>query len=121
MTGRPDPVEWDGELGGLGALSHGAPLTARGRLLAGSRDASMVKRPDVYTLKARHVAVASHRTAIGSGQNGVAAACDPVRLILVEDQLADIDKVHPNGRCRRRGCRELFAKHVSPETEEGAR
>jgi hypothetical protein len=115
MTGRPDPVEWDGELRGLGALSHGAPLTARARLLAGSRDASLLRCPDVYSYKARHVAVVSHRTAIGSGQNGVAAACDPVRLVLVENQLADIDDVRPGGRCARRGCRELFAEHASPE------
>lgn len=90
-------------------LVHGTPMLAGGQYQADWRDATFLSRPDVRTIKARHIVVASHRYAIGSGSVALAAACDPMRIALL-DGPADATEVHPNGRCRRPGCRQLFAE-----------
>jgi len=88
---------------------HGAPLLRNGVLQAAWRDASFLDRPDVRSIKARHIIVASHEYAVGSGVSGPAAACDPRRIMIDTDLAADATEVKPQGKCRRPGCRQLFA------------
>lgn len=107
-TKRPPGVEW-GDSSALMQLVHGAPLLRGGVLQASSRDATFLSRPDVYTDKASHVVVVSHRMAVGSGMTCEAAACDPTRIMIDDGLVSDAVEVHPNGRCRRSGCRQLFA------------
>ena len=104
---RPPAAEWSGDEFDLG-FPHGTPLLRDGKLQAGQRDATFLDCPDTRTDKASHVMVASSRVAIGAGCSGVAAACDPVRIMIVPD-LRAAASVHPNGRCARRGCAGLFA------------
>lgn len=111
MTKRPDPAEWSGDEYDLPFL-HGTPLLFQGRLQAGWRDASFVNCPDVHSIKARHVVVASRQIALGSGATGLAAACDP-RRIMIAWPLRDATEVHPNGRCARPGCKQLFRQAVN--------
>lgn len=112
MATRPDPVDCD-DFDSPAGVPHGAPLTHRGVLQAASRDASWYERPDVHSAKASHVIVASHVLGIGSGSIGPAAACDPVRIIVDTSLVRTAADVHPNGRCARPGCRELFARAVA--------
>ena len=51
----------------------------------------------------------SRHIAIGSGAVGLAAACDP-RRIMICFPIKDATEVHPNGRCQRPGCKQLFAQ-----------
>ncbi|NUR01384.1 MAG: hypothetical protein HOY79_34115 [Streptomyces sp.] len=105
---RPYAVECE-DFRSVIAYPHGAPLLWNGVLQAAWRDASFLRRPDVRSIKARHVIVASHQYNVGSGLCGPTAACDP-RNILIDVALRDdATKVHRNGRCRRPGCRQLFA------------
>jgi hypothetical protein len=67
-----------------------------------------------HPIKVRHVVVASHRIAIGSGVTGLASACDP-RRIMICFPVKDATEVHPNGRCRRPGCEQLFARAEATE------
>lgn len=87
MSGRPDPAEWSGDESDL-PFEHGTPLLIDGRLQAGWRDATFLDRPDVHSIKARHVVVASHRIGPGTGATGLAAACDP-RRIMIGDPVKD--------------------------------
>ena len=110
MGKRPEAVECE-DFDRVGSYEHGAPLLWNGRLQAGRRDASFLNRPDVHSVKANHVVVASHHYAVGSGISVAAAACDPVGIMIFTDAgLRDATEVHPNGRCRRPGCRQLFDK-----------
>jgi hypothetical protein len=108
LSQRPDPAEWSGDEFDL-PFPHGTPLLFDGRLQAGWRDASFLNSPDVHSIKARHVVVASRQIAIGGGARGLAAACDP-RRIMIGFPVKDATEVHPNGRCRRPGCAQLFAR-----------
>ncbi|GII59867.1 hypothetical protein Pth03_82560 [Planotetraspora thailandica] len=83
-------------------------MLADGQYQADWRDASFLSRPDTYSIKARHILVASHRYDVGTGMVALAAACDPTRIALLGDP-ADATEVLPNGRCRRPGCRQLLA------------
>ncbi|ANZ14436.1 hypothetical protein SNOUR_05585 [Streptomyces noursei ATCC 11455] len=104
----------------VGKHEHGAPLLRNGRLQAGWREASFLRRPDVYSIKARHVVVASHRYAVAGGMVTAAAACSPTQIAIDSSLLEDAAEVHPNGRCRRPGCRELFAQVFNGSAETGA-
>jgi hypothetical protein len=108
LSQRPDPAEWSGDEFDL-PFPHGTPLLFDGRLQAGWRDATFLSSPDVHSIKARHVVVASHQIAIGGGATGLAAACDP-RRIMIGFPVKDATEVHPNGRCHRPGCAQLFAQ-----------
>lgn len=106
---RPDPAEWSGDEYEVD-FPHGTPLMINGRLQAATRDATFLARPDTRTIKATHVVVASQRLAIGSGHaRGLAAACQPRRIMVDHATKAAAD-VHPNGRCARPGCAQLFEK-----------
>jgi hypothetical protein len=60
------------------------------------------------------VAIASREIAIGGGAaEGIAAACDPRRIMVCPDT-RDAAAVHPNARCARRGCAQLFAIAAGP-------
>jgi hypothetical protein len=83
-----------------------------GRLLAGCRDAAFLSSPDVHSIKGQYVVVASRQIAIGGGATGLAAACDP-RRIMIGFPVKDATDVHPNGRCRRSGCAQLFRQAAS--------
>lgn len=110
MGNRPEPVECE-DFDRVSEYEHGTPLLWNGRLQAGRRDASFLSRPDVHSIKANHIVVASHRYAVGSGISVAAAACDPVGIMIFTDAgLRDAKEVHPNGRCRRPGCPQLFDK-----------
>ena len=111
MSGRPDPAEWSGDEFDL-PFPHGTPLTFDGRLQAGWRDATFLNSPDVHSIKARHVVVASHQIAIGSGATGSPRPATP-RRIMIGFPVKDATEVHPNGRCRRPGCAQLFAQAVA--------
>lgn len=115
---RPAPVEWTGAESDLAGLPHGTPLLRRGRLQAGSRDASFLHRPDVTSVKASHILVVSHNLAVGGGMCAPAAACDPVRIMLAVPPWRDAGDVHPRGRCRRPGCHQLFAAAVAAQKHE---
>lgn len=104
---RPAPVEWPD--GSLLHVPHGTPLLRDGKLTASRRDATFVLCPNVTTIKAVHVVVVSHEIAIGSGCVGVTSACDSRTTMLQDDMLEDAECIHPNGRCQRPGCRQLFA------------
>ncbi|MFD0032546.1 hypothetical protein ACFVJK_30615 [Streptomyces sp. NPDC127172] len=104
---RPYAVEC-ADFDRVGGYAHGAPLLAGGLLQAAWRDASFLRRPDVHSSKARHVIVASHRFGVGSGITVPAAACDPTRIMINTDLIADATEVKPQGKCRRPGCRQLF-------------
>jgi hypothetical protein len=106
-TRRPYAVECD-DFDSVAQYSHGAPLLAGGVLQAAWRNAEFLNRPDVRTIKARHVIVASHRYAVGSGMCVPAAACSPTMIMMNTDIIADATEVKPQGRCRRPGCRQLF-------------
>lgn len=59
--------------------------------------------------------VASRELAIiGGGAKALAAACDP-RRIMICLPLRDAVEVHPNGRCRRPGCAQLFAQAAASD------
>jgi hypothetical protein len=92
----------------VGEYQHGAPLLAGGLLQAAWRDASFLLRPDVHSIKARHIVVASQRYAVAGGISAPAAACDPVGTMMSTDHISDATEVKPQGRCRRPGCRQLF-------------
>ncbi|MDX3672698.1 hypothetical protein [Streptomyces europaeiscabiei] len=109
-TRRPYAVECGPGHDALTKLPHGAPLLTGGLLQAGHRDASFLRRPDVRTDKASHIIVVSHEYAVGRGVTTSAAACDPKRIMIDEGLVRDAVAVHPNGRCRRPGCRQLFAR-----------
>jgi hypothetical protein len=108
---RPAPAEWSGGEFDL-PFPHGTPLLFGGRLQAGWRDASFLSSPNVRTIKARHVVVASRQIAIGAGATGIAAACDP-RRIMIGFPVRDATEVHPNGRCSRPGCKQLFTQALT--------
>ena len=109
---RPAPAEWSGDHGDAELFAHGTPLLIGGRLQAGRRDASFIACPDTRRDKAAHIAVVSHRIGLLGGVIGLAAACDPVRIMLLDDPTRDAMQVHPNGRCARPGCKQLFAQAV---------
>ncbi len=113
MSTRPGPAGWSGDEYDL-PFPHGTPpLMIGGRLQAGWRDASFLRSPDVHSVKARHIVIASREVAIaGGGASGLAAACDP-RRIMICPPTRDAAEVHPNGRCRRPGCAQLFAQVTS--------
>lgn len=112
---RPAPAEWSGDEYDL-PFPHGTPLLVDGRLQAGTRDASFLNCPDVHTIKAAHIVIASLELAIGSGgARGLAAACDP-RRIMTCPPLRDAAEVPPNGRCHRPGCAQLFAQAGTVES-----
>jgi hypothetical protein len=59
-------------------------------------------------------------TFVAKAENVIqAAACDP-RRIMICPPTRDAAEVHPNGRCRRPGCAQLFAQAV-PGDEAGAK
>lgn len=89
-------------------VPHGTPLLADGLMVAAWRDASFLSRPDVRTIKACHVVVASHRYAVGGGMAVAAAACSPTQIMANLDIIREATEVSPNGRCRAPGCRALF-------------
>lgn len=121
-TQRPPPAEWDGDSYNLTAHPHGTPLTINGKLQAATRDATFLARPDTHTTKVRHIVVASHHLAIAGGTTGPAAACDPTRIMTL-DTTTDAAATHPNGRCARPGCTQLFqaanARDEKPSTKTG--
>lgn len=88
---------------------HSAPVVWGGHLAAGHRDATFLNRPDVRSDKALHAMVFTHRYAVGSGMEGLAAACDPVHVLLDEGLMFDAHDVKAPARCRRRACQALFA------------
>jgi hypothetical protein len=106
---RPEGVECE-DFDDVSNIPHGTPLLRNGRLQAAWRDASFLSRPDIYSIKASHIVVASHRYAVGGGISVPAAACNPVHIMIDTGGSRDATEVHPNGRCARPGCRELFAK-----------
>lgn len=109
MSERPVPAEWSGDEYDV-PFAHGTPLAIQGHLQAATRDASHVDCPDTTSIKASHVVVASRELAIGrNGARGLAAACDPHRIMICPP-LRNAEDVHPNGRCRRPGCARLFAQ-----------
>jgi hypothetical protein len=108
LSQRPDPAEWSGDEDDL-PLPHGAPLLFDGRLQAGWRDATFPRSPDIHSIKARHVVVASRQIAIGGGDTGLAAARDP-RRIMIGFPVKDAAEVHPSGRGRRPGRAQPFAQ-----------
>lgn len=121
---RPPPAECESlmDFQHPERFPHGTPLLWEGQLQAGRRDATFLSSPDVHSIKARHVIVASHRYGVGSGTLTSAAACDPVRIAINTDSdllLSDASEVHPAGRCRRPGCRELFTQALSDAAQEG--
>lgn len=107
-TARPAPAEWGSDL--ITDYPHGTPLLRKGKLQASRRNATFVSRPNTRTHKVAHVLVASHRIAIGSGVADLAAACDPVWIMLLDDMVEDATGIQPNGRCRRPGCAQLFTQ-----------
>jgi hypothetical protein len=109
MSARPPAAEWSGDFGDVAQFPHGTPLMIDGKLQAGRRDARFIGCPDVHSDKAAHVVVASGQIAVRVGAIGAAAACDSRRIMILDDPTRDATVVHPNGRCSRRGCRELFA------------
>ncbi|MFD8516614.1 hypothetical protein ACFV27_37420 [Streptomyces antimycoticus] len=111
MSKRPEAVECE-DFRRVGQYAHGAPLLVEGKMVAGRRDASFLSRPDVHSIKANHIVVASHRYSVGGGIAAPAAACDPVNIMIYTDILRDPSEVVPQARCRRPGCRELFAKAI---------
>jgi hypothetical protein len=61
-----------------------------------------------------HVVVASRELAICGGEpKGLAAACNP-HWIMIDPVTLDAADTHPNGRCQRPGCAQLFAQAISP-------
>jgi hypothetical protein len=60
-TRRPDPVECP-DFDDMRDYPHGAPLTIKGKLQAGRRDASFLASPDVHSFKVNHVIVAHGST-----------------------------------------------------------
>lgn len=112
---RPPAAEWSGGEHDIYGFEHGTPLLFNGRLQASRRDATFLSCPDVHSIKARHIVVASRRYAIVPGGTvSLAAACDPVRIAVLPGT-ADATEVHPNGRCARPGCAQLFAAALSGE------
>jgi hypothetical protein len=97
MIKRQMPAEWSGEEYGL-PFPDGAPLTLRGQLQAGSRDASL--RLQWGSSPALHVVVASG--------GYPAAACDR-RILIDATAVIDAAEARPGGRCRRPACAGLFA------------
>lgn len=116
---RPDAVEC-ADFESPSAYPHGAPLLLEGVLQAGWCDATFINCPDVYSIKARHVIVASHRYAVAGGIVAPAAACSPTQIAIDVSMMADAIDVRPNGRCRRPGCRQLFARVLEAETSTPA-
>jgi hypothetical protein len=106
-TRRPYAVECE-DFRRPGEIPHGAPLLRNGLLQAAWRDASFLRRPDVHSIKARHVIVATHEYAVAGGMVGPAAACDPRGILIDSDLAADATEVKRPGKCRRPGCRQLF-------------
>ncbi|WP_309049322.1 hypothetical protein [Streptomyces sp.] len=66
---------------------HGAPVARRGELVMAPRDASFLRSPSIGGDTQLHVAVFTQQYAVGSGMVGIAAACDPVRILLDEGLL----------------------------------
>lgn len=91
------------------STAHGAPVVWGGELAAGHRDASFLSRPDIHSDKALHAMVFTHRYAVGSGVDGLGAACNPVHILLDENLMFTAHEVKRPARCRRGGCRTLFA------------
>lgn len=106
MLRRPSPqdsgITWSESV-------HGAPVVWGGELAAGHRDATFLRRPDVRSDKALHAMVFTHRYAVGSGMEGLAAACNPVHILLDENLFFTAHEVKAGARCERGGCRTLFA------------
>lgn len=94
---RPEPIEWPSELRGV---PHGTPLLVHGKLQAALKQGDgspFAPRPRSH-LWQLHVAVAF--------ENDVGPACGyPTYL----DELT-IGAAEAKARCRRPGCRELFAR-----------
>lgn len=111
MPARPDPAPWPMTDRLSEALSHGTPLTINGNLMTALRDASWYNRPDTTKFKVSHVAVWSKRLRLTGGvMGGVAAACDPARIMLDDEgTIRDAVKVGHGGRCTRPGCAALYA------------
>ncbi|GHI98034.1 hypothetical protein [Streptomyces olivaceus] len=86
---------------------HGAPVARRGELAMAPRDASFLRSPSTGGDTQLHVAVFTQQYAVGSGMVGIAAACDPVRILLDEGLFFGAHEL-PKSRCRRPGCRTLF-------------
>lgn len=105
MLRRPAPQDsgtpWSDTL-------HGAPAVWRGELAAAHRDATFLNRPDIHSDKALHAAVFTHRYAVGSGMDGLAAACNPVHILLDQGLMFSAHEVTRPGRCQRRACQALF-------------
>jgi hypothetical protein len=115
MGKRPAPVECSDFDDLPATIPHGAPLLSDGRLVAGHRDATFVSCPDVYSIKASHIVVASHEYAVAGGERLAAAACDPRRIAIDVGLNRPATEVHPNARCRRPGCRQLFAQALAEQ------
>lgn len=110
---RPAPVECDDFENPPTTIPHGAPLLAEGRLVAGHRDATFLRSPDIYSIKARHVVVVSHEYAVGRGVTTSAAACNPRQIAIDVSLNKPAADVHSNARCQRPGCRQLFAQALA--------
>ncbi|MGW1039501.1 hypothetical protein [Streptomyces sp. NPDC002547] len=126
-TRRPDPVECP-DFDDMRDYPHGAPLTIKGKLQAGRRDASFLASPDVHSFKVNHVIVASRKYAVGRGIAVAAAACDPAHIMIYTGSVYDADTTNPDGRCQRPACQRLFDQalgitplppRIVPDDEKG--
>lgn len=88
---------------------HGAPVVRRGKLTIAPRDASYLRSPSSRPDTQLHIAVFTRQYAVGSGMAGIAAACDPARILLDEGLFFGAEELR-RSRCRRPGCRVLFAE-----------
>jgi hypothetical protein len=80
---RPAAAGLSGDEDDIGAFPHGTPLLSGGVLQAAGRDATFLTCPDVHSIKARHIVVASRKYGVAGGCLSLAAACDPVRIAVL--------------------------------------
>ena len=94
---RPEPIEWPSDLHGV---PHGTPILVHGKLQAALKlpDGSHFAPTPRSHLWLLHVAVAD--------DGDVGPACSYPTFL---DELT-IDAARTQARCRRPGCRELFAR-----------
>ncbi|OKI19261.1 hypothetical protein A6A07_07105 [Streptomyces sp. CB03911] len=104
---RPDPATYP----------EGAALLFEGRIQASRRDWTFVvsRWPRDNEPRAVHAVTMTSRYAVGGGMVTLAAACDPVRIALLAEYVKDATDFHPNARCQRSGCRQLFAQAATDE------
>jgi hypothetical protein len=81
-----------------------------GGLVLGYRDATFINKPSLGDHQG-HAVVFTHRYAVGSGMEGMAAACDPTRILIDDGMLFATPRItNPVARCKRPACRALLAE-----------